>query len=106
MDVMGCINPIKLCVAYIYRGPEVEYAGCTLRDGDEITDFIRLSGILSKCEPVYIEMEGWTEDISGCREYEELPLACRKIVGEIERRTGGIVRIISVGAERDAIIVR
>jgi len=105
-DVMTGVDPIRLCTSYIYRGPEVNYAGRIIRDGDAITDFIRFSDIFYKCEPVYLDMPGWTKDISGCRSYDELPIECRNIVDEIEKRTGGKVVIISVAAERDAIIVR
>ena len=57
-------------------------------------------------EPVYREFPGWQCDLSGIRSYEDLPQAFKDYVAYIEAETGCPVRVISVGPERDAVIVR
>ena len=51
-------------------------------------------------------LPGWKSDISGVRRYEELPEAARSYVEFIEKGVGCPIRYVSVGAERDALIVR
>jgi len=105
-DVMTGVHPIKLCTSYIYRGPDIEYAGVHYTAGMRLNRFIRFSEILRHCEPQYTEFPGWTEDISTCRRFNDLLVQVRDIISFIETETGGKVCIISVGAERDAFIVR
>ena len=61
--------------------------------------------MLAKCKPVYIEMEGWKEDITGCRSWDELPEAAKAYVRKIEELTGTEVGIISVGPDRSQTIM-
>ena len=49
---------------------------------------------------------GWKTDISKARKYEELPKAARDYVEFIEARVGCPIKYVSVGAERDALIIR
>ncbi len=57
-------------------------------------------------EPIYEELPGWSEDITGCRTFESLPVAARAYVSFIESRTGIPVSLIGVGPGREAIIAR
>ena len=57
-------------------------------------------------EPVYEIFEGWRTDISGIRDHKALPRQLQTLVERVERHTDMPVSIISVGAERDATIVR
>ena len=50
--------------------------------------------------------DGWKEDISDCRSFDELPEAAKKYIDFIEARIGVQIKYISVGAERDSIITR
>lgn len=56
--------------------------------------------------PKYEEVEGWQEDITGCRTMEDLPEAARKYVEMIEKEVGIPVEFVSVGPEREQLIVR
>jgi len=51
-------------------------------------------------------LKGWTEDISQCRKWEEMPLAAREYIEFIEKETGTPVTWIGVGPEREAMILR
>ncbi|NLJ44850.1 MAG: adenylosuccinate synthase [Bacteroidales bacterium] len=57
-------------------------------------------------EPVYAELDGWSEDITGIRQYPDLPLNLRKYIGFIEDQTGLPITIVSVGPDRNATIFR
>ena len=61
---------------------------------------------LDECTPVYEVLPGWKEDISACRSYEALPAAARDYVEFIEKNVGCPIKFVSVGAERDSLIIR
>ena len=105
-DVLDHLEKIKLCVAYKYTGPETRYNGRTLKSGAKIDFFPQCPRILNHCEPVYITRDGWQEETSGVRDYDDLPANKRKIFEEIEKRTGANIRVISIGAERSQTIIR
>jgi adenylosuccinate synthase len=93
LDVLSGINPLKIAVEYACGGKTQK-------------DFPASLKVLSKCTPVYSEMEGWTEDISSCRRFEELPRQAQNYVKRIEEFLDVPIEIISVGAERSQTITR
>ena len=60
---------------------------------------------LARWRPVYEELDGWAEDISGMRSREDLPPAAREYVARIEERVGVLVTFIGVGPGREQAIV-
>ncbi|MGN1404991.1 MAG: adenylosuccinate synthetase, partial [Erysipelotrichaceae bacterium] len=72
----------------------------------ELTDDFPFATILSKAEPVIEYLDGWKEDISKVRKFEDLPKACQEYVLYVEKQIGTHIGYVSVGAERDAIIIR
>jgi adenylosuccinate synthase len=50
-------------------------------------------------------LPGWSEDITGCRSFEELPEAARRYVEAVSRWVGRPVCFVSVGPGREAFIV-
>ena len=60
IDVLTGIETFKICVAYKYKGEVME-------------EFPANLNILAECEPVYEELPGWTEDITGCKTLTDLP---------------------------------
>ena len=60
---------------------------------------------LAQAEPVLEYMEGWGCDISGVRRWEDLPEAARDYVRRLEEAVGCPVAYVSVGPERDSIIL-
>lgn len=91
VDTIGKLGKIKLCVAY-------------KKDGEITTRFPASLKELAKCEPVYEEFDGWTEDISGVRSFNELPANAKKYLGRIEELAGVKIRLIGVGKEREQTI--
>ena len=92
LDVLGTLEQIPVCVRYRYQGEEFEE--------------LPFPSILSDCEPVYEYMKGWKCDISGVRNWWDLPVEAQDYVKRIEEATGVVVKWISVGPERHSIIRR
>ncbi|MBO7364016.1 MAG: adenylosuccinate synthetase, partial [Lachnospiraceae bacterium] len=92
LDVLSDLERIPVCVRYIVDGKE--------------TDRFPFPADLDRAEPVILYLEGWHCDISRVRRWEDLPEAAKNYVTFLEDAVGCPVRYISVGAERDSIIVR
>ena len=92
LDVLGTLDEIPVCVRYRYKGQEFEE--------------MPFPAILSDCEPVYEHMKGWKCDISGVRNWWDLPEEAQNYVKRIEEATGVVIKWISVGPERHSIIPR
>ena len=72
----------------------------------QITDVFPFPTLLPDAKPVMKTMPGWKCDISGVRKWEDLPQAARDYVEYVEKAIGCPITYVSVGAERDAIIIR
>ena len=92
LDVLSYMDRIPVCTAYRVDG--------------ELTQEFPFPSALDSAEPVIEYLDGWKSDISGARKWEDLPEAARKYVSFIEESAGCPVVYISVGPERDSIIVR
>ena len=92
LDVLSYMEEIPVCERYRLDGGE--------------TDEFPLPTELDDAEPVYASMPGWGCDISGVRRFGDLPKEARDYVLYLEERTGTPVRYVSVGPERDSIIIR
>ncbi len=93
MDVLSYLDRIPVCVAY-------EKA-----DGTR-TERFPYTPELDHCKPVYEYLPGWHCDIGGCRRFEELPEAAREYVRYCEQKLACPIPFVSVGAEREALIIR
>lgn len=65
-----------------------------------------IPAVLQNASPRYIEMKGWDDDISKVRDFDKLPDNARKYVLKIEELVGYPVKYVSVGPERESLIVR
>jgi adenylosuccinate synthase len=92
LDVLSGIDPIKIAVAYESQGRRYDRVPASV-------------SALAGAKPIYEELEGWTEDLSGARHVEDLPAAARRYISRIEELVGTPVTLISVGAERDETIL-
>ena len=73
-------------------------------NGKTITDFPYDGG--EHVKPVYKEFPGWKTSLSGLRRYEDFPEAFKQYISYIEKETGCRIKIVSVGPDRDATVVR
>ncbi|MCF0246093.1 MAG: adenylosuccinate synthase [Ileibacterium sp.] len=87
IDVLTGLETLKVCVGYDIDGTVYDYIPSDQAD-------------VAKAKPVYKEFEGWTEDISKCSSYEELPKQAKDYISFIEEFTGVPVTMISVGPDR------
>ena len=95
LDVFDSFDKIKVCTAYIDK-----------RDG-KIYDYYPTNVNMHEfLEPVYETMDGWNEDISGIRNYENLPENAKKYINRLEELIGTRISIVSVGPGRDQTIFR
>jgi adenylosuccinate synthase len=104
LDVLTGIKQLPICVRYRYDGPD--NSAIPLKNGQELETMIPEDGILKYCRPIYEYVEGWNEDISGARSWEELPKATQKYLSHIEKETGAKIIMIGVGPERDQTFFR
>ena len=75
-------------------------------DGRRVDDMPMTQTDLHHAIPVYEELPGWWEDISGAREFDDLPAKARDYVLRLEELAGPHVSCIGVGPGRDQTIVR
>lgn len=94
LDVLSGIPTIKIATKY------------KTEDGKIIDYFTSSTTKLYKYEPIYEELEGWTEDITKVRSYDELPENAKKYIEFIENYLGINVYLVSVGPERSQNIIR
>ncbi|MCL2212901.1 MAG: adenylosuccinate synthase [Oscillospiraceae bacterium] len=87
LDILSYMDKIPVCVAY-----EI--------DGVRVDDF-PTGDALERAKPVIEYLEGFRQDISGCRSVEELPAAALRYVQYIEKAVGCPIKYVSVGPERD-----
>ena len=92
LDVLSYMDRIPVCEAYELDGKRTDEFPFPTRLGD--------------AKPVITYMEGWKQDISGIRKWEDLPEAARKYVEYLEAQIGCRIGFVSVGPERDSIILR
>lgn len=90
-DIMSGFGTIKVCTSYNIEGRQ--QSELPFDNGAMI-------------DPVYTELPGWKEDITGIREYLKLPENLRNYVEFIESLTGLPVTIVSVGPDRNSTIFR
>lgn len=106
LDVLDESEEIKICIAYQYEGPSYWLDNHLLERGDILEVAIPRPEVMRYCQPVYETLEGWMEPIGHIRSFDQLPLALRKILDFVEQKSGIVVKIISVGPDRDQTIVR
>ncbi|MHB1235553.1 MAG: adenylosuccinate synthase [Microbacteriaceae bacterium] len=93
LDVLTGLERIPVCVAYDVDGVRVEEVPVSQ------TDF-------HHAVPIYEDFPGWTEEITGVRDFEDLPENAREYVLRLEAMSGSRISAIGVGPDRDDIVVR
>ncbi|WP_292470573.1 adenylosuccinate synthase [Methanolobus sp.] len=88
LDVLSNLDPIRVCVAYDLDGKVLDYPP---EDTSE----------LARCKPVYEDLAGWENDLTGVKEFNDLPQAAKDYVFYLEGKMGVHVEYISVGPARE-----
>lgn len=87
LDTLSGLDVVKICTGYKYKGRI-------------ITDFPASLKVLGECEPVYEEMEGWKEDITGIKCYDDLPPNAKNYLNRIRELCDIDISFISIGPKR------
>jgi len=93
LDVLSGLQTLKIAIGYSLEAKPLKYLPLLESDFDNV-----------KVE--YVELPGFSEDITKCRKFEDLPLAARNYVLKIEELLGVPVKSIGVGPERDQMIYK
>ncbi|AKF93729.1 adenylosuccinate synthase [Brevibacillus laterosporus] len=88
LDTLSGIDKLRICTAYKYKG-------------EILNEFPASLKVLAECVPVYEELEGWSEDITGVRDLNDLPATARHYIERITQLTGVPMSIFSVGPDRE-----
>ncbi|WP_193509349.1 adenylosuccinate synthase [Cryobacterium sp. BB736] len=93
LDVLTGLEKIPVCVAYEVDGVRVDEMPVSQSD-------------FHHAKPIYEDLPGWSEDITGIRDFDDLPKNAQDYVLRIEELSGERISAIGVGPGREAIVVR
>mgnify|MGYP001058902648 CR=1 FL=1 len=91
MDILSGFDELKIAIAYEL-------------DGERITSPPSSTSALAHVTPIYETLNGWQEDVTGIRQFEDLPTNAQQYVRRIAELSGIPVTMISVGPEREQLI--
>ncbi len=92
LDVLDSFEKIKVCTGYMIDG--------------EYYSHLPDTNLQERAKPIYEEWDGWMSQTSSCKTWDELPEKAKAYILNIEERLGTHITYISVGPERDQLIVR
>lgn len=92
LDALGYLDEIPVCVAYELDGEVINYFPSTTK--------------LKRCKPVLKVLKGWKTDITGIKNYNELPQKCRDYIEFAEKEIGVPITMVSNGPAREDIIYK
>jgi len=92
LDVLSYMDKIPVCTHYLLNG--------------EQTDRFPFPSALKNAKPIIEYFDGWKCDISGARSWDDLPKEAQEYVTYIEKQIGCPIKYVSVGPERDSIVIR
>nr|WP_321498035.1 adenylosuccinate synthase [uncultured Methanolobus sp.] len=88
LDVLSNLNTVRVCVAYELDGRTIDYPP------EDTSD-------LARCKPVYEDLPGWDSDLTGVKEFSDLPQTAQDYVLYLEDKMGVKIDIVSVGPARE-----
>ncbi|NJB82281.1 adenylosuccinate synthase [Wenyingzhuangia aestuarii] len=91
-DVLSGFDTLKVCTAYEYKGEVISHFPYNIEP--------------ENVKPIYTELKGWKEDLTGMTSEGELPQALNDYIAFIEKETGIKITIVSVGPDRKQTIER
>ncbi len=92
LDTLRGLKTIQICTHYEWEGAAIDYYPASLTQ-------------LAQCKAVYETFDGWDEDISDIKTFEELPVNAQKYVKRLEELLQVPISIVSVGPQRDSTII-
>lgn len=92
LDVLTGLKTVKICTSYKLDGKQIDYYPASLKE-------------LDRCEPVYEELPGWDEDITGVKRFEDLPINAQNYLKRVSELSETPLATVSVGADRIQTII-
>lgn len=92
LDVLTGFDELKICTSYTLNGKVIDYIPARLED-------------LALCQPNYITLPGWIEDITQVQSFHDLPLNAQKYLQTIEKLVGVEIKCFSVGPDQKQTIM-
>jgi adenylosuccinate synthase len=93
IDVLSGLDRVQICTAYKHAGQRLE-------------SFRADMDTLAEVEPVYETLPAWRGNLTGCRHFEELPKEAQQYIKRVEQLIGAPIKLVSVGPERNATLLR
>ncbi len=93
IDVLSGLDHVKICTGYKHYGTKLPYFRADM-------------DTLAEVEPIYETLPGWRGNISACRHFEELPHEAQQYVKRVEQLIEAPIKMVSVGPERNATLIR
>jgi len=93
LDVLTGLDKLKICTGY------------ETQDGEPLNTIPASLKILGQAKPIYEELDGWDQDITGARSLDDLPAACRSYLDRLQELCGAPLALVSVGPGRDETIL-
>lgn len=91
-DVLSGFDTIKVCTHYNYRGEVIDYFPYDIQD--------------ESLSPIYTELKGWSADLTGINQLDELPSELMDYVDYLEKELEVPIAVISVGPDRTQTLIR
>ena len=85
-DVLSGFEKVKVCTHYIWNGEKIDYMPFDI--------------LTIQPEPVYVEMDGWNEDLTGIRAINEIPQKLQEYINYLEKELEVPIKYLSVGPDR------
>jgi adenylosuccinate synthase len=94
LDVLDGFDKVRICTGYRLRGKILDYFPAHAADQAEV-------------EPIYEEMDGWSESTAGARSYADLPAQAIKYIQRVQELIETPIALVSTSPEReDTILIR
>jgi adenylosuccinate synthase len=93
LDVLSGLDHVRICTGYNHKGLRLDYFRADM-------------DTLAEVEPIYETLPGWKAEISKCRRWDDLPTEAQTYVKRLETLIGAPIKMVSVGPERTATLVR
>jgi adenylosuccinate synthase len=91
-DILSGFETIRVCTHYIYKGEKIDYLPYDYSP--------------ESLSPVYTELKGWNQDLTGLHSPEQMPEALNEYIAFIEKEAGVPISIVSVGPDRTQTLMR
>jgi adenylosuccinate synthase len=93
LDVLSGLDHIRICTGYMHKGVRLDYFRADM-------------DTLAEVEPIYETLPGWKKELQGCRRFTDLPIEAQQYVKRLETLAGAPIKMVSIGPERTATLIR